>query len=695
MLSQVTRLLASLFAPSPQTENEPGNPAESFSGVLSLLVEPEEPVGHRFMAGAPSRELAARAPVASSFPGTSMPSDTGARRPVMTAVAVNPLPMPEESPASRSNQPSSPPVTAVGLDATPTLNPDATAEQAAGKVMPAPDKAPVQESRPPASTKQDRSESRPAGPSADPVVHFDMPPAALTMPPAALTNVTPPSPPKQQIATQAPLHSTQEHSAPDFDAPAARTEPPQVLVPELDSSVSNADTHGFPVAQLPRAGSHVAAGKVSSAKPPASGIGMTGLASMPVVATIQSPIQISTPPLMPELASPLSMNGVTWSNLHDLSFESGVGPANDSVNVSAPAARPQYHPNPVWVPTAVAAATPGQAGELAFSMRLKPLTARAAAASFTSNQVADQPDTPASNVNESQSPAAVVASGSLFDQPAATASVDLSSAAPRAAADTRTATPLDNPERPLTPLTSGTDSPADATAAALPVSDSLETGRLPGGPSTQPAKSYGPASIPRPERPADARTPDAPAQNHLAGNAVAPLPVSGTQRLTTKIEVPTPTPERQSPGAGATVSGQELPTQARPGPAARSLQLDLNSAGERVAVRLAERDGTVHVDVRTSDNRLASTLREDLPELTARMEQTGFQAEAWHPAAASTTDRLRAPAAAAAENMQDQRQGSGQQSQEQDRSRDSNSGQQSRQGKQGRKDFQWLFTSIR
>ena len=630
--------------------------------MLSLLVEPEEPARPLFKAGAPSHELAASSPVASSFPGISMPFDTGARRPVMTTVAVNPLPIPEESPASHSNQLSSSPVTGVDLDVTAALNPGATAEPAAGEVMPAADKATVQESRRPASTKQARPESRPAGQSAGPAVHFNVPPAALT-------NIAPPSPPNQQTTSRAPLHRMQEaQSAPDFDAQAARTQPPQLLVPEPDSSVSRADTHGFPVAQLPRAvGSHVAAGKVSSAKSSASDICTTALAGTPVIATVQSSIQTSTP-----------------------SLESGVGPANDAVNVSVPAAWPQYLPNPVWVPTAAAAATPSQAGELAFSMRLKPLTARATAASFTTNQVASQPDTAASDANESQSPAVVVAAGSLFDGPAAMTSVDLNFPAPRAVADTKTASRPENPERPLAPLTVGTDSSADAS----PVSDSLDTGRLPGGPSTQPAKTYGPAGIPKPARAVDAQTSDAPPQNHLAGNAVAPLPFAGTQRLSTKVEIPTPAPERQSPGTGATVGGQELPTQARPVPAARSLQLDVNTAGERVAVRLAERDGTVHVDVRTSDNRLAGTLREDLPELTARMEQTGFQAEAWHPAAASTTDRLRAPATASTENMQDQRRGGGQQSQEQDRSRDSNSGQQSRQGKQGRKDSQWPFTSI-
>jgi len=47
-----------------------------------------------------------------------------------------------------------------------------------------------------------------------------------------------------------------------------------------------------------------------------------------------------------------------------------------------------------------------------------------------------------------------------------------------------------------------------------------------------------------------------------------------------------------------------------------------------------ERNGEVHVAVRTPDTALAGDLRRALPSLTAKLEQTGFRADAWHSEAA-------------------------------------------------------------
>jgi hypothetical protein len=64
--------------------------------------------------------------------------------------------------------------------------------------------------------------------------------------------------------------------------------------------------------------------------------------------------------------------------------------------------------------------------------------------------------------------------------------------------------------------------------------------------------------------------------------------------------------------------------------APRDIQLELTNGGQRVEVLVADRGGDVHVAVRTSDTDLAGALREDLPALSARLEQTGLRAEAWH-----------------------------------------------------------------
>ncbi len=64
--------------------------------------------------------------------------------------------------------------------------------------------------------------------------------------------------------------------------------------------------------------------------------------------------------------------------------------------------------------------------------------------------------------------------------------------------------------------------------------------------------------------------------------------------------------------------------------APRDIRLEVNSGSQRVEVRVADRGGDVHVAVHTSDANLAEALRDDLPALSSRLEQTGLRAEAWH-----------------------------------------------------------------
>ena len=78
--------------------------------------------------------------------------------------------------------------------------------------------------------------------------------------------------------------------------------------------------------------------------------------------------------------------------------------------------------------------------------------------------------------------------------------------------------------------------------------------------------------------------------------------------------------------------------------AAHAIQVQLDRGEQRVNVLLAQRGGEVHVSVRTPDPQLAGALRQQLPVLSSRLEQTGFQTETWHPAQWHAPDR-RAPAA--------------------------------------------------
>jgi hypothetical protein len=57
-----------------------------------------------------------------------------------------------------------------------------------------------------------------------------------------------------------------------------------------------------------------------------------------------------------------------------------------------------------------------------------------------------------------------------------------------------------------------------------------------------------------------------------------------------------------------------------------------------VELHLVEHGGDVHVAVRTPDTHLAGELRDNLPALSSRLEQTGLRPEEWHTATASGND---------------------------------------------------------
>jgi hypothetical protein len=63
------------------------------------------------------------------------------------------------------------------------------------------------------------------------------------------------------------------------------------------------------------------------------------------------------------------------------------------------------------------------------------------------------------------------------------------------------------------------------------------------------------------------------------------------------------------------------------GTAVRDIRIAVNQADQKVELRVMERAGELHVAVRTPDSRLAADLRENLPALSSRLEQTGFRAD--------------------------------------------------------------------
>jgi hypothetical protein len=190
--------------------------------------------------------------------------------------------------------------------------------------------------------------------------------------------------------------------------------------------------------------------------------------------------------------------------------------------------------------------------------------------------------------------------------------------------------------------------------------------------------------------------------------SLAPQPPASTDNAQTNFDTSALiAPAASAISATHVASHSEVPAEAaatdpmpQPGataPAAHDIKLELNGGGERVEVRLTERGGDVHVAVRTPDARLLDAMRQDLPALAAKLEQSGFRADAWQPGAANASER-RAVETAAGNASQDSQERAGQnQQQKQD-----NPQQQQPKNftnaanrKSDRKDFAWLLQNYR
>jgi hypothetical protein len=131
---------------------------------------------------------------------------------------------------------------------------------------------------------------------------------------------------------------------------------------------------------------------------------------------------------------------------------------------------------------------------------------------------------------------------------------------------------------------------------------------------------------------------------------------------------------------------------AAPQKVAHDITLQLDSGSQRAAVRVVERGGEIHVAVRTADADLAADLRQGLPSLAAKLEQTGYRTETWHP---ETTPRhpLETASGNAGQNGNDQNgQGSSRERHEgQPQPREAG---QPAQTKREGKDFAWFMSSL-
>jgi hypothetical protein len=174
--------------------------------------------------------------------------------------------------------------------------------------------------------------------------------------------------------------------------------------------------------------------------------------------------------------------------------------------------------------------------------------------------------------------------------------------------------------------------------------------------------------------------------------ALAPQPAA---RHASATETPAAEPTSPRP-AEAVHTPAERPPSAEP--SAREIRLELGGSGQRVEVRLAERAGEVRVSVRTPDGALAESLRDHLPNLSTRLEQTGFRADQWRAAdgggGTRPIDVPRAAGGGAGEARQQHSDGGGQEPRDQSgRQREPRGDGQPNRNQKG-KGFAWLMSSL-
>ena len=174
--------------------------------------------------------------------------------------------------------------------------------------------------------------------------------------------------------------------------------------------------------------------------------------------------------------------------------------------------------------------------------------------------------------------------------------------------------------------------------------------------------------------------PAEPLGSQRGGGVAAPITAAGSKNPSSSSSS-TPSPEETAQPAPAAPAAP-----AKPPAAAHDIKLEVASGDQRVEVRLVDRGGEVHLAVRTPDAKLSGALRDNLPELAARLEGTGYRAGG--SGGAANQPRQGAPFGAPDSRQQpDGRQ----------RQRDAQTPQdfEQRNRKQKGNDFAWFMSSLR
>jgi len=241
----------------------------------------------------------------------------------------------------------------------------------------------------------------------------------------------------------------------------------------------------------------------------------------------------------------------------------------------------------------------------------------------------------------------------------------------------------------------------EATAAMTPSGGAADRGG--GNPPTAEQDSHGGL----PDRSRKNQEPQ-PIADELTQTAVMGRVIPHTEYTPEpRVDTPSQTAASSTAESAQPKEGPGLPAAtetAKPPAAARDIRLEIGGGDHRVEVRLMERGGEVHVDVRTPDTHLASTLREDLSALSSRLTESGFRTETWHPGASGAGEwhRQAEPSAGGTPQDPDSQQGQpGRDRQPGDRQpgdrqpqRQKVPEEQLNQEQKG-KDFEWFISTLR
>jgi hypothetical protein len=439
---------------------------------------------------------------------------------------------------------------------------------------------------------------------------------------------------------------------------------------------------------------------------------------------LTTPNQVTAGPLAPE--TPIGRNVQADRQSAAVRTSADAAPPAAFAAASSASANPRtgsssgVPPSPrdaVASPVDTSPASSSPASGLAFSARLTPLSADANGNGSAGYQ-AQAAGTAAvkGRGTGAQRPAALraTAPATASDRDEANDSMPAFASRTASADPDADASPGDGPSQvppsaPKSPLAAGGGNPeTDPLAAVTPAAavsaatlsesedpSAANTPRQHAAAANQPAAQTGrgdtsPALTEHSQRPVtnSADTPENPAaQTATSWSAAAPgRTAEETPAARPAESLPQPPPAVEQPSVG----------QPKPSSAAQGIQIQMNAGDSRVEVRVTDRGGEVRVDVHTPDSRLAGALRADLPELAARIEQTGYRAETWQPLSPSSPDRWRvAELGAASPDTEDRSPRQGEQKQDEGRRQNSQQEDPPAQRKQDRKDFQWLFNSIR